>query len=65
MSSPKEFREFAHECVRWANETTDEHERQALLDLAKQWTHAALAAERLITLIEDNPPLVPKGNAAR
>jgi hypothetical protein len=53
MSSAKEFREFAQECLRWAEETRDEKERQALLDLAKQLAHAALHT------VEDDTPLAP------
>jgi hypothetical protein len=33
-SSPKEFREFAQECLRWADETKSERHRQVLLDMA-------------------------------
>ena len=51
MSSPKEFHEFAEECLRWAEQTDDKEERQLLIDLSKQWTQAALAYERSIALV--------------
>jgi hypothetical protein len=41
-SSPKEYREFAQECLRWAAETKSERHRQVLLEMAKTWTQAAL-----------------------
>ena len=56
---PKQFREFAHECVRSAEFTADERQRQVLFDLAKQWMQAALAVEGSIALIDDYTPLVP------
>jgi hypothetical protein len=61
MPGPKEFREFAQECVRWAEETQNERERRVLLDLARKWTLAALAVEGSIALIDDDAPLVPTG----
>ena len=41
-TSSAEFREYARECLQWAAEATDEAVRQALLDTARYWTHAAL-----------------------
>ncbi len=43
-STPKEYREFAAECLRWANEVPDD-EKQAFLDMARDWTLAALRLE--------------------
>jgi hypothetical protein len=45
-ASPKEFREFAEECLRWADETRSERHRQVLRDMAKTWMQAALQLER-------------------
>ena len=64
MCSPKEFREFAHECTRWADEAHSERQRQVLLDLARLWSHAALQMEKPIAFIDDGPPLAPKGDTA-
>jgi len=55
-ASPKEFREFAEECSRWADETKSERHRQVLLDMAKTWTQAALQLERSLALIDDSTP---------
>jgi hypothetical protein len=55
-ASPKEFREFAQECARWADETRSERHRQVLLDMAKTWMQAALQIS--LALIDDEltPP---------
>jgi hypothetical protein len=42
MTTSGEFREYARECLAWAAEATDEAARQALVETAKFWTHAAL-----------------------
>jgi hypothetical protein len=54
-ASPKEFRDFAQECLRWADETKSERHRQVLLDMAKTWMQAALQLERSLALIGDFP----------
>jgi hypothetical protein len=61
-SSPKESREFAQECLRWADETKSERHRQVLLDMAKTWMQAALQLERSLALIDDDlrRPRVPR-----
>jgi hypothetical protein len=65
-ASPKEFREFAQECLRWADETKSERHRQVLLDMAKTWMQAALQLERSLALIDDStPPPAPKARPAR
>jgi hypothetical protein len=44
-ASPKEFREFAQECLRWAGDTKSERHRQVLLEMARTWIQAALELE--------------------
>jgi hypothetical protein len=46
MITSREYRKFAHECTRWAVETDTEENRKSLLALAKDWTFAAMAADR-------------------
>jgi hypothetical protein len=41
-ANPQEFREFARECLRWANETQSERHRQVLREMSKTWFQAAL-----------------------
>jgi hypothetical protein len=55
-ASPKEFREFAEECLRWSDETKSERHQQVLLDMAKTWMQAALQLERSLALIDDSTP---------
>ena len=65
-ASPKEFREFAQDCLRWADETQSERHRQVLLDIAKTWMQAALQLERSLALIDDSmPPPRPKPRPAK
>jgi hypothetical protein len=66
-ASPKEFREFAEECLRWADETKSERHRQVLLDMAKTWMQAALQLERSLALIDDDltPPRRSQPRPAR
>jgi hypothetical protein len=52
-SSPKEFREFAEECLRRANESKSERHRQVLLNLATTLVQAALRLERGLALTDD------------
>ena len=45
MSSSKECREFADECMRWAK-TASESEQRIFLQMAETWLRAAIAADR-------------------
>jgi len=47
-ASPKEYREFAQDCLRGAAETKSERHRQILLETAKTWMQAALEVERSV-----------------
>jgi len=47
-ASPKDFREFAQECLRWAGETKSDRHRQVLLEMARTWVQAALELERSV-----------------
>jgi hypothetical protein len=67
-SSPKEFREFAEECLRRADETKSERHRKALLSLATTLVQSALQLERSsLALIADGSmlPRKPKPRPAR
>ena len=39
--SSKQYREFARECLQWAEESASEEDRRHFLDMAKLWVHAA------------------------
>jgi hypothetical protein len=46
MTSSREYRQFARECTKWAHETDTEEAREAFLDLARDWSFAALTVDR-------------------
>lgn len=60
MASPKDFRAFARQCLRWAEEARDERHRQVLRDLAQQWMRAAVQLEKSIAQMDESPPLAPE-----
>jgi hypothetical protein len=39
--SSKQYREFARECLRWAEESASEEDRRHFIDMAKAWVQAA------------------------
>jgi hypothetical protein len=45
MSKADDFRQYADEALRFATESKSESQKQALMDLARTWTQAALKAE--------------------
>jgi hypothetical protein len=63
MPGPKEFREFARECISRAGENRDEGSRELFIQLAKYWMRRALMLERSILIVEDDTSLVPKEDA--
>ena len=46
MSSSKECREFADECMGWAKTARSEREQRIFLQMAETWLCAAMMAER-------------------
>jgi len=42
MPTKEEFRFYAHECLRWADETDNDEHRQGLLDMAQVWLQLAM-----------------------
>jgi hypothetical protein len=47
MITSSEYRQFARECTEWAVETDTEETRKSFLALAKDWTFAAMATDRV------------------
>ena len=43
--STQQYREFARECLRWAEEGASEDDRQHFVEMAKAWMHAAAEIE--------------------
>ena len=46
MTTSREYRQFARQCTEWAAETDTSEARNAFLDLASDWTLAALCVDR-------------------
>jgi hypothetical protein len=44
--SAREYRPFARQCAEWATQTDTDQDRNALLDLARDWTFAALVLDQ-------------------
>ena len=47
MGSSQKYWQYARDCARWANKTTQEDDREILERMAKAWVHVALADEAL------------------
>jgi hypothetical protein len=47
MKSADQFREYANECLEWAQTAETEAERSLLLQLTTTWTRAATIAKQL------------------
>jgi hypothetical protein len=47
MINSSEYCKFAHECAKWAVEIDTEENRKPFLALAKDWTFAAMATDRI------------------
>ena len=54
MSKADDFRQYADEALHSASETKSEKQKQALIDLARTWTQAALTADA--STFSDKPP---------
>ena len=46
LPSPAEYRQFAIECLRWADEAPRLDQRCTLIEIASDWMHMALNIER-------------------
>jgi hypothetical protein len=55
-TTAKEYREFAAECLRWATEVDSEEDRKSFLDMARDWTLAAMRVEGTLILSGDQQP---------
>jgi hypothetical protein len=54
LAAADEFRQYAEEALRWAAQSKDEKEKQALIDLARTWMQAAVKVE--IPIVSDDKP---------
>jgi len=51
MHFAAEYREFAHEAMKWAKTAQSENERAIFLEMVRTWTEAAVALERKLEKI--------------
>jgi hypothetical protein len=58
MSEADEFRQYAEEALRWAQKSTTENEKKALIELSRTWTQAAVQIES--TLVPSDKPQAPR-----
>lgn len=58
QANADEFRQFAEEALRWAHQSKNEKEKQALIDLARTWMQATLESES--TFVVNSSPLEAK-----
>jgi hypothetical protein len=50
MSKADQFRQYAEEAMRWACQSKNEKEKQALIELARTWTQAACQSESAVVI---------------
>ena len=54
MSSPKELREYADECIGWARSARTDNERDIFLQMARTWIEAATRLERTLSIVDEH-----------
>ena len=55
MSKADQFRQYAEEAMRWAYQSKTEKNKQALIELARTWTQAAVQSDSTV-VVNDNAP---------
>jgi len=48
MATVSEYKQYAKECLRWAAEAETEEYREAFLQMARDWTLAAMRLEGVL-----------------
>jgi hypothetical protein len=51
--TPADFRQFARDCQRWADQARNPSHRQIMTDMARTWMQVAMAVERNMGLMEE------------
>jgi hypothetical protein len=57
MTTPHDFRDFAMDCLRWADEAPDASRGQVLLDIAKLFMRRSVELDELVLLSDRDSPL--------
>jgi hypothetical protein len=55
MSKSDQFRQYAEEALQWARQSKTENEKQAVIELARTWTKAAVQSERIFGVNDSAP----------
>jgi hypothetical protein len=55
MSKADQFRIYAKEAMLWSRKSKTEEARNAMIDLARTWTEAAVMSERIIVGVGSPP----------
>jgi hypothetical protein len=57
MTTPADYRDFARDCLRWAEQAGDAAQSDTLIGIARMWLRTALIMEEHATLANDVPKL--------
>jgi hypothetical protein len=57
MTTPADYRDFARDCLRWAEQAGDTAQSDTLIGIARMWMRTALIMEEQVTLANDAPRL--------
>lgn len=63
--SSEQYRGFAKDCLRWAEETISEEDHQHFIAMAKAWMHAAAELSEVSETVGMSGKAEPKRKAAR
>jgi hypothetical protein len=55
MTTPTDYREFAFDCLRWAEQSGDAGHRNTLISTARVWLRTAIVVDEYVTLADDEP----------
>jgi hypothetical protein len=58
MTTPADYRGFAIDCFRWAEQASDASQREHLNEIARLWKNVAIKMGRHVTMADDVPALL-------
>jgi hypothetical protein len=58
MTSPDDYRQFAMDCLRWADEAKDASQRHTLTQLARTWMLTASEMDAQTITVVSNPEVL-------
>jgi hypothetical protein len=58
MTTPADYRGFAIDCFRWAEQARDASQRDNLIDIARLWKNVAIKMDQHVTMANDAPALL-------